>query len=63
MARLPQDLPHRACLDDAPGKAEVPTYAVGETITVAIFTPGERVKVTGTFSVMGWPVAALRTLK
>ncbi|MCA0376907.1 MAG: 50S ribosomal protein L3 [Gemmatimonadetes bacterium] len=35
-------------LDDAPGKAEVPTYAVGETITVAIFTPGERVKVTGT---------------
>ena len=30
-------------LDDAPGKAEVPSYSVGDTITVDIFTPGERV--------------------
>ena len=35
-------------LDDAPGKAPAPTYAVGETVTVGIFAPGERVKVTGT---------------
>lgn len=35
-------------LDDAPGNAEAPSYSVGETITVGIFTPGERVKVTGT---------------
>lgn len=35
-------------LDDAPGKAPIPTYAVGETVTVGIFAPGERVKVTGT---------------
>jgi large subunit ribosomal protein L3 len=36
-------------LDDAPGaNPEVPTYAVGDVITVNIFTPGERVKVTGT---------------
>ncbi|MBL0890152.1 MAG: 50S ribosomal protein L3 [Gemmatimonadaceae bacterium] len=35
-------------LDDAPGNAEAPSYTVGETITVGIFTPGERVKVTGT---------------
>ncbi len=27
---------------------EIPTYAVGDTITVSIFTPGETVKVTGT---------------
>ncbi len=27
---------------------EVPTYAVGDTITVGIFTPGDTVKVTGT---------------
>jgi len=36
-------------LDDAPGKKpEVPTYTVGDAIKVDIFTPGERVKVTGT---------------
>jgi large subunit ribosomal protein L3 len=36
-------------LDDAPGKApEIPAYSVGDTVTVGIFTPGERVKVTGT---------------
>jgi large subunit ribosomal protein L3 len=36
-------------LDDAPGKdAAIPTYNVGDAITVEIFTPGERVKVTGT---------------
>jgi len=36
-------------LDDAPGKnPEVPTYNVGDVITVSIFTPGETVKVTGT---------------
>lgn len=36
-------------LDDAPGKgAEVPTYTLGDVVTVGIFTPGELVKVTGT---------------
>jgi large subunit ribosomal protein L3 len=35
-------------LDDAPGKAELPSYNVGDAITVEIFTPGEKVKVTGT---------------
>ena len=36
-------------LDDARAKgAEVPTYAVGDVITVAVFAPGETVKVTGT---------------
>ncbi len=36
-------------LDDAPGKnPEVPTYEVGQTVSVEIFQPGERVKVTGT---------------
>ncbi|HET7584197.1 MAG TPA: 50S ribosomal protein L3 [Gemmatimonadaceae bacterium] len=36
-------------LDDAPGKnAEVPSYTVGDKITVEIFTPGDQVKVTGT---------------
>ena len=35
-------------LDDAPGKAEVPTYSVGDVIKVDIFAPGEIVKVTGT---------------
>jgi large subunit ribosomal protein L3 len=36
-------------LDDAPGKgAEVPSYSVGDTVTVGIFAAGERVKVTGT---------------
>jgi large subunit ribosomal protein L3 len=36
-------------LDDAPGKGnETPTYAVGDTISVDIFTAGEKVKVTGT---------------
>jgi large subunit ribosomal protein L3 len=35
-------------LDDAPGKAETPSYNIGDKITVDIFTPGEKVKVTGT---------------
>jgi large subunit ribosomal protein L3 len=36
-------------LDDAPGQEpEVPTFKVGDSIKVDIFTPGERVKVTGT---------------
>ncbi len=36
-------------LDDAPGKnPEIPTYTVGDVITVGIFAPGEIVKVTGT---------------
>ena len=36
-------------LDDAPGKgAEIPSYAVGQTVGVDIFAAGERVKVTGT---------------
>ena len=36
-------------LDDAQGKnPEIPTYNVGDVITVAIFQPGETVKVTGT---------------
>ena len=35
---------------DEPGnaKAEIPTHAVGDKITVTIFAPGEKVKVTGT---------------
>lgn len=35
---------------DEPGnaKAEIPTYAVGDAVTVGIFEPGETVKVTGT---------------
>jgi large subunit ribosomal protein L3 len=36
-------------LDDAPGKnPETPSYKVGDVVKVDIFTPGERVKVTGT---------------
>ena len=36
-------------LDDASGKnPEAPTYTVGDTITVGIFAPGEKVKVEGT---------------
>jgi large subunit ribosomal protein L3 len=36
-------------IDDAPGKnPEIPSYEVGATIGVDIFTPGEHVKVTGT---------------
>lgn len=36
-------------LDDAPGKnPEIPSYNVGDTITVEIFAPGDTVKVTGT---------------
>jgi large subunit ribosomal protein L3 len=35
-------------LDDAPGKnAEVPSYNVGDKITVELFTAGDQVKVTG----------------
>lgn len=38
-------------LDDAPGSAkkqEIPSFALGDVIKVDIFTPGDRVKVTGT---------------
>ncbi len=36
-------------LDDAPGKnPEIPSYEVGATVSVGIFAPGERVRVTGT---------------
>jgi large subunit ribosomal protein L3 len=36
-------------LDDAPGKdPQVPTLQVGEAVTVAVFAPGDLVKVTGT---------------
>ena len=36
-------------IDDAPGKdAEIPTYNVGDTVTVELFAPGDQVKVTGT---------------
>lgn len=36
-------------LDDAPGKgAEIPSYSVGDKVTVGVFTPGDTVKVTGT---------------
>ena len=36
-------------LDDAPGKnPEIPTYNVGDKVSVGIFTPGDTVKVTGT---------------
>jgi large subunit ribosomal protein L3 len=36
-------------LDDAPGKSpEIPSYSLGDTVTVGIFAPGEQVKVTGT---------------
>jgi len=38
-------------LDDAPGSAkkqEIPSYALGDVVKVDIFTPGDRVKVTGT---------------
>jgi large subunit ribosomal protein L3 len=36
-------------LDDAPGKnPEIPTYNLGDKITVAVFAPGDQVKVTGT---------------
>lgn len=36
-------------LDDAPGKdPEIPSYTVGDTVTVGIFAAGDKVKVTGT---------------
>ena len=36
-------------IDDAPGKKpEIPTYKIGDVVKVDIFTPGEKVKVTGT---------------
>lgn len=36
-------------LDDAPGKdPEVPSYTVGDSVTVGIFAAGDKVKVTGT---------------
>ena len=39
---------HSFRIDDAPGKAETPSYKVGDKISVDIFAAGERVKVTGT---------------
>jgi large subunit ribosomal protein L3 len=35
-------------LDDAPRNEPAPSMTVGESVTVAVFTPGETVKVTGT---------------
>jgi large subunit ribosomal protein L3 len=35
-------------LDDGPKSAEVPSYNLGDKVTVDIFTPGDQVKVTGT---------------
>jgi len=35
-------------LDDGPKSAEVPSYSLGDKVTVELFTPGEQVKVTGT---------------
>jgi large subunit ribosomal protein L3 len=35
-------------LDDAPKNSEVPTFNLGDTVTVGIFAPGDQVKVTGT---------------
>jgi len=36
-------------LDDAPGKnPEIPSYKVGDVVTVGVFAPGDTVKVTGT---------------
>lgn len=45
----PPHVLHSFRIDDAQGKnAEVPTFTVGQTVTVGIFAAGERVKVTGT---------------
>jgi large subunit ribosomal protein L3 len=35
-------------LDDGPKSAEVPTYNLGDKVSVDIFAPGDQVKVTGT---------------
>jgi large subunit ribosomal protein L3 len=35
-------------IDDAPKNTEVPAYSLGDMVTVGIFAPGEKVKVTGT---------------
>ena len=35
-------------LDDGPKSAEVPSYNLGDKVTVDIFAPGDQVKVTGT---------------
>ncbi|HUQ48457.1 MAG TPA: 50S ribosomal protein L3 [Gemmatimonadaceae bacterium] len=35
-------------IDDGPKSAETPEYKLGDTVSVAIFAPGEQVKVTGT---------------
>ncbi len=35
-------------LDDGPKSADVPSYNLGDKVTVEIFAPGEQVKVTGT---------------
>ena len=35
-------------LDDGPKSAEVPSYNLGDKVTVEVFAPGDQVKVTGT---------------
>jgi large subunit ribosomal protein L3 len=35
-------------LDDGPKSADVPTYNLGDKVTVEVFAPGDQVKVTGT---------------
>jgi large subunit ribosomal protein L3 len=35
-------------IDDAPKNTEVPAYSLGDMVTVGIFAPGDKVKVTGT---------------
>jgi large subunit ribosomal protein L3 len=45
----PPKVLHSFRLDDAPGKdPEIPSYTVGDTVTVGLFAPGDQVKVTGT---------------
>ena len=50
-------------LDDAPGKnPEIPTYNVGDVITVGIFTPGERVSSSATALAAGRTRTATRSI-
>ena len=35
-------------LDDGPKSADVPSYSLGDKVTVEVFAPGDQVKVTGT---------------
>ena len=44
----PEVLPSFGLVDPPAQEPEVPTFEVGDSIKVDIFTPGERVKVTGT---------------